>query len=418
MRRRHTSSDPGSLSIARHELGRELHTKTLILRALLTSALGIGACTAARAQTPPPAASTTERSSSLSNRATGDWGDVRPALESHGVRVEGVHTSDWTTGWGRPADASFAGRGLLDVRTTVTRGTISASAQLLSKHGGDGTLVGQDLQGYSNIDADSFTRLGELWVEQSLLGGAVRVKAGRVDANSEFARNEHSADFLNSSMGYSPTILLPTYPRPTPSLNVFAQPFAGLELGAGVYHRAHGDGAPENLIGSGLFTITEAGWRWGAAAANRIAVGYWRHTGDFHQHDDDITHGTSGFHIVADQWIRRTAGDGPGSVSAFVKMGFADAQVTPFDRHIGGGASWLGPLPSRVNDALGLGATWVRGRDEHGTVLRELAIGPSYRAQVTPWVALTPDVQIIRTIDAPDARGVRVAITCRAVVAF
>jgi carbohydrate-selective porin OprB len=359
-----------------------------------------------------------EPRSALSNQATGDWGDVRPALESHGVRVEGVHTSDWTTGWGRPADSSFAGRGLLDLRTTVTRGSTTASAQLLSKNGGDGTLVGRDLQGYSNIDAESFTRLGELWLEQSLPGGAIRVKTGRVDANSEFARNEHSGDFLNSSMGYSPTILLPTYPRPAPSVNVFVQPFAGLDVGVGVYHRAQGEGAPENLLGSGLFTITEAGWRWGGDGANRVAVGYWRHTGDFHGHDEAIVHGTAGFHIVVDQWIRRTTSDGPGSVSAFVKMGFADADVTPFDRHIGGGASWLGPLRSRANDALGMGATWVRGRGDDGTMLRELALGPFYRVQVTSWAALTPDVQIIRTIDAPDARGVRVAITCRVVVSF
>lgn len=411
-----------------------MRTRHFIFRACLTSFLGVGACTAVHAQTPAPAAdygvataavatAPTRERWALWDRATGDWGQTRPALESRGVRVEGFHTSDWSTAVGG-GDSAFAARGLLDLRTTIDLralpGDTAVSAQLLSKRGGDGALVGRDLQGYSNIDADSFTRLGELWVEQAFGGGAFRVKAGRVDANSEFARNELSGDFLNSSMGYSPTILLPTYPNPTPSVNLFVRPLKRLDVGVGVYHRTHGETAPENLVGDGLFTITEAGWSWGGdtEAANRVAIGYWRHTGDFHAHNDAIEHGAEGLHFVADQWIRRVGAGEAGSVTAFLKVGISNTPVTPFDRHVGGGAAWVGPFEAREDDALGFGATWVRGRDEDGVTLRELALGPFYRVQVTPWAALTPDVQVIRTIDGPDARGLRVAITCRAVVSF
>jgi carbohydrate-selective porin OprB len=59
-------------------------------------------------------------------------------------------------------------------------------------------------QVYSNIDAASRTTLYELWFEQKWMAGKVRIKSGKIDANSEFAVVESASDFLNSSMGFSP----------------------------------------------------------------------------------------------------------------------------------------------------------------------------------------------------------------------
>jgi porin len=104
----------------------------------------------------------------------------------------------------------------------------------LGEHGGQ--YVG-DAQGFSNIDSPAKSYLYELWGQQTLWKNRLRVKAGKVDANSEFASVRVAADFLNSSMGYSPTIMLfPTYPEPRPGALGFL--YGGhYQLGTGLFRR-------------------------------------------------------------------------------------------------------------------------------------------------------------------------------------
>jgi len=95
--------------------------------------------------------------------------------------------------------------------------------------------------------------VGEFWFEQAWRDGKLRIKAGKIDANTEFALVENGADFLNSSMGYSPTILvMPTYPNARHGLNAFLVPSDKFYAGLGVY----------DADGKGFMAISEAGTRW------------------------------------------------------------------------------------------------------------------------------------------------------------
>jgi len=102
-------------------------------------------------------------------------------------------------------------------------------------HGGrDGAIYADTFQGISNIDSSNRTHLYEMWFEQNLFGKKMRIKAGKVDANTEFAFVENALDFINPSMGFSPTIVgFPTFPDGHPSLNVFAYPGHGTYAGLG-----------------------------------------------------------------------------------------------------------------------------------------------------------------------------------------
>ena len=44
-----------------------------------------------------------------------------------------------------------------------------------------------DAQGFSNIDSYPMNRIYELWFQQSLAQSELRIKLGRIDANTEFA---------------------------------------------------------------------------------------------------------------------------------------------------------------------------------------------------------------------------------------
>ena len=142
-----------------------------------------------------------------------------------------------------------------------------------------------DVQGLSNIDLDaSRDEIAELWYEQVLLDGKVRVKIGKVEANSEFDFADNAGDFMCSSPGCSPTIFVfLTYPDPATSVNVFIYPNDSLYVGAGLYDGAGQEGistglrGPETFFGSpsDLFIIGEAGMTWECAEGRpgRLAIG-------------------------------------------------------------------------------------------------------------------------------------------------
>jgi porin len=262
----------------------------------------------------------------------------------------------------------------------------------LGEHGGD--YVG-DAQGFSNIDGASKTYLYELWLQQTLWKNRVRFKAGKIDANSEFATVKIAADFLNSSMGYSPTILsFPTYPEPRPGLNVFLQP-GRYQVGVGLLRTAQ----QENMW------ILEAGREWRFSVdelPGRSSFGTWRMSGPVKCFDGDELDTTHGYYLVAEQAIWKNTRAKKGSeqtISMFLQYGSANAEVSPFTRHLGGGVVLESPLASRPNDAIGFGITSVRftDADEPGFERDHEAVAEIYyRVALTRFLSLVPDFQFIR----------------------
>jgi len=103
-----------------------------------------------------------------------------------------------------------------------------------------------------------------------------------------------AADFLNSSAGYSPTILsFPTYPEPRAGLNVFFQP-GDYRLGAGLLRTAQ----QENMW------IVEAGREWRLSLnelPGRYSFGTWRISGPLKCFHGDEVNTTHGYYLVAEQ---------------------------------------------------------------------------------------------------------------------
>lgn len=153
-------------------------------------------------------------------------------------------------------------------------GGLSVRVELAGKRGHDGTAF-PSVQGLSSLDAADFGGVGEAWVEWSAGGpdgpgsgsgwfDGFRMKAGRVDANSEFAASAAAAAFANPSFGLSPVLgVLPSYPAPAPSANVFVPGPAGADLGAGLYRAGRGWTAVGQVTGAlpGASSVRwSAGW--------------------------------------------------------------------------------------------------------------------------------------------------------------
>ncbi len=244
---------------------------------------------------------------------------------------------------------------------------------------------------YSNIDARSRTVLYEIWFEQRL-SDRVRLKAGKIDANTEFAAVQNAGDFLNSSMGYSPTIVsFPTYPEPRLGVGAFLKALRNSTIAVGVFQTAD----------MGTLSIFEPGGSWNISRhelPGRISLGYWRLDGkQIDRYDGCQASGTQGFYSVIEQSAWKPP-DSERKLSMFVQLGWAEGRISPFTHHLGGGGVLQSPLRRRGQDAMGTALTWVRfsSYPQAGFDLRSEMIWESYyKASLNKHVALVADFQYL-----------------------
>lgn len=360
-------------------------------------------------------------------QATGTWGGLRPLLSSVGLEVEALYLYD-VSGVTGGLRRDLIGRGLLsagltaDLATTVGLTGATLHAGILSHAGPDGSALTGDIQAYSNIDAERFTHLAEAWYEQRLGGDRVRVKAGQVDANSEFAVVEPATEFINASAGFSPTMYgLPTYPEPVPSLNLFVRPAGWLTLGAGVYRGPLARAARAGAPGGAAFAIGEGAVSW---TGGRIAAGYWRHPGAYAPlFAGGFQRAPQGWYASLEQRLTQRP-DGPEGEDAapgltlFAKYGRADDRISEFGQHLMVGVVREAPF-GRASDATGLMVSHVDLSDAAaaGFAGNETAIEVFYRTPLLGFLAARPDLQLVLqpagdpTTPAALAATVRVELT-------
>jgi porin len=131
---------------------------------------------------------------------------------------------------------------------------------------------------------------------------------------------------------------------------------------------------------------------------------------DNHSKRDD-----TGFYFSADQMIWRENSEDSQGMGLFTRVGWADEKVNEIEFSGSVGLQYKGIIPDRDNDVLGFGIA-------HGTLSDDAAFNSSleqvyeayYNVEISPWLHITPDLQMIKDpggdSDAGDAfvAGVRV----------
>jgi porin len=350
------------------------------------------------------------------DRMTGDWGGLRTKLEDRGVKIDGSMTI--------AGDKTFKGG-------TSTAGNaesyklsigVTADLQKLANINGGSTYVNfQATDGKTNTLDGAFqvtdqayiprrVQVSELWYQQNLFDGKLRLKVGKIDANTEFAFTANGSEFVNSSMSYSPTILhMPTNPDPSTGLLGFVYLNDHLYAGVGMFDGSGADGistgdrGPATLFEHSLFFIGEVGAKWTTSAHQdgRVGVGAWGQTAHFARYDGGTDDGTSGMYVVADQmfWRMHSELDGDSQgIAGFFQYGYADPAISPVEHHVGGGLTWTGMIPNRGSDIFGVGPTWVDFSHEPGAKFDdtgELDVEGFYKVMLTPWFSIKPDLQFL-----------------------
>jgi porin len=364
---------------------------------------------------------------------TGDWGGTRRRLAEKGITFDidtivdvtknlkgGLGTAGST--WRRLTEATFT----LDTRPLfgLEGGIVFADFQNADGRNPSDTLIG-DVQGIDGLDGvpgaphQNRTQLAQFWYQQSAFDGALRIKVGKVDANNEFDHSDTAQEFLHQSTGSSATLFtLPTYPDPATSVNIFVKPWKEFQIGFGLYDGSYADGVRTGSLGprtffrnaGDLFVISEVDLSWSAGAdalPGRLGVGGWYSTNRFARLDGGRrATGTGAPYALLDQTLWRAnpkdEKDARG-LAMFLMYGYADPAILIYDHNLGGGVAWTGPIPGRPDDVMGTGVQAVHFSRAYRTRSDfEASYEMFYRVQVTPWLALKPDLQYIAS---PGGRG-------------
>ncbi len=327
----------------------------------------------------------------------------------------------------------------LDLQLAADRGSIfgipGLAGLLYVLHNNSSEFSGKyagDAQGVSNIDAPRATRLYEAWLDWASPADRFSIRAGLYDLNSEFDSIETGGLFLGSAHGigsdFSQTGLNGPSIFPVTSLALRVR----TALGAGGYGQfAILDGVPgdPNDPGSneidlshddGALAVAELGWAgddW-----RKLAVGAFAYAADFApltNPDGPPDDGNEGWYAIADRTVWRREST---ALSAFVRVGQAEERFNPFKTYAGFGASLTGFSGARPDDELGLAVAMARTGsdfkasrevDEIGTDSHETAIELTYRAPVSSWLTLQPDIQYIINPGADPAHDNALAIALR-----
>jgi porin len=343
-----------------------------------------------------------------------------------GLRTGGVYLDNLDLTVAVDGERAFGARGW----SAFVYGLYTNSARFSERYVGDAMTV-------SNIDAPEAWRLYEAWLEwRSASTDPWSVRFGLYDLNSEFDMSDGRSLFIHSTHGVGhelgqtgqngPSIF------PVTSLAVRAAfaPAPGWRVLVAAFDAVPGD--PEHPSSNRIRVNGEEGalgvaeLQWTGERVTKLSLGHWRYTAEF----DDLRSTEAAPRPPRDdnagvygaiEVMLDAAGAEPNTL-AFLRYGVANDTVNEFADSLGVGLRRRGLFAARPDDELGvaysharlgdaaraLGAAAGTPRDEY-----EAAIELTYRAPITPWLTLQPDVQYIFNPGADAALDDSLAIGLR-----
>lgn len=358
---------------------------------------------------------------------TGDWRGVRQSLADRGVNFEFIYTGEVRAN--ASGGLERGGKYLDNIDLTLTldleklvhwKGASLFVYGLGNQGGSPSALVG-DAQGVSNIDFPDTWRLYEIYLEQKLWGETLSLLVGVHDLNADFDAIQTASLFLNSSHGIGPDFSQTGVNGPSVApvaglaFRAIIKPTPYLYFQTGVFEGIPGDpNKPESPFhvsfdsGEGALLVNEFGFLPGelkeGGRYGKFALGGWYYTAgaddlmDLDTNGDPVQRSNFGFYGFGEYQVYQEEGDQ--GLNVFARIGYANPKINPIMVYIGSGAVYTGLFPTRDEDQLGFAiATAINGGHYKtaaapvGTA--EVNFELTYRAQLTPWFALQPDIQYV-----------------------
>jgi porin len=303
------------------------------------------------------------------------------------------------------------------------RMTTSLSVMYLGGDDISGEYVG-DLQGVNNLEASNGWRLYESWVEFGFGESSHTLRAGVLDLNAEFDTPVTQGIFTASPFGigtdFSQTGTRGPVCWPDTGLGIR---LAGSLNDALLWRVGAYDGAPGS--DDEAFTNTRISREDGALLIgeleyssdrfHKLALGVWSYSASFERIDAPTLasaseqHGNLGFYAHVDADLGSI---GNLDVDGALRAGTAAGRFNAVDEYVGVAVSTN--IPARPGRSLGFGVAWAQLGDEY-RALRSFDGQPAtaaettfelvYRAELTPWLTLLPNVQFVNAPGADPVVG-------------
>jgi porin len=395
---------------------------------------------------PPPA---TQPSSWLEwPTMTGDWNGARKALADKGIEFGiNVHQMIQDNAHGGAHTAGgFRYSGSADLTLILDTGKMGLwpGGQFLlnaePKWGGFadnpkvGSLIPVNLDAYKpGSDDGGILTLSEFFYQQVLFQGKLILIAGKLDGSrafdqNEFANNERT-QFMNLAFRNNPMIGS-FLPYTTLGVGVIVNPLDWLSIRTAVadtdgnatttgFNTAFHGPTNTTVIHEWDFTIKpfgqvghqRAGFVWSCENFKEVApISPFKETGPllykmvgpkiFNQLAPLLPYDTVDDNIMVyynfDQYVYTKADDPTQGIGLFGRFGWARNDVNPVEQYYSIGLGGKGLIPTRAKDQYGVGY-YVIGLSDNlqPIVSQESGVEMYYNFEITPWLHISPDMQVI-----------------------
>lgn len=286
-----------------------------------------------------------------------------------------INDNSWLSGF--EDQASQASRALFTWDWQLEAGPQwLVAGNLKAFRGRNGELLTGNVQGISNIDAEHFSKIYELYLQYKF-DDETRLKCGQVDANLEFAFVPVAGGFISPPLGITPTaIALPTYYDPAASCSVFYEPEHGFQWMTGLF------AGQDHTNFSSQFMVAEGRY---VSAQSRTSYGYWHHHGDWTTLNEQQLRAISGWYLNHQQQVSD-------ELTLFAVWSGLNDDVDILHQHRMLGLVWELPV---AGHQLGLMHSTVTAQDRQS----EQMIEGYWQWSLTPQIQLQPVLQWIHHID-------------------
>jgi porin len=360
---------------------------------------------------------------STSEYMTGNWGGLRDRLIEWGLTptVEYSATLQGNPVGGMRKGIKYAG--LLDVYLDFdlekllgiggTKLVVSgawAYGENLSAHDiGNFFTVSNDFNG-------KFVGLYQLFIETNLLKDRLTIAVGRMGIGDDFSTADVFGIYVGSVVNLNPISLaynIPAYlsnPDAALGARLRVKPVRDFYIAGGVYN-ADPEAAVNQRVSidfdftfdDGVILISEIGYTPGrdgdsGGLPGDYKFGAYYDTGEFNglSNEEDKRDGNYGFYVVTDQMVYREPGKESQGLTLWAAATYApEEEINVFPFFISSGFSYEGVFTGRDNDVAGFSFAYGKLSRDLQDQDYEIGLEGTYIFQVTPWLGIQPDVQVI-----------------------
>lgn len=381
---------------------------------------------------------------------TGDWGGARTTLEEHGIvnQLYLNYTTLWNVGGGRKPGGKPAAT--LDLLTHLDLGEMGLieNGRILGHFqrilgSGINPWIGSNFQVADDNDGEGNLYVAQLYYEHELIQKKLWVRLGFLDYQTIVDRNRFSnsedKQFLSQALDNNPLLPLPE----SIGVSIEYKPtdwFTVITGFSDIDERRHHkpiksafDGPDDfvfyfepafhvnfdNPLGPGKL---EGNYRFGMLYDGEKHEIFAHRNLEGERFEDEKGNDV-GFYMSFDQDLFRENDVDQQGLGWFFRYGFRHGEISRIQNYWSTGFSYLGPIPTRDKDTLGIALFQNLPSDAYQSRINpwahdETVVEAYYSIHIADWLYITPDVQYISSPGIDDSVSDCVVVGVRTRISF